>query len=130
MASFLDLQLIGFLNHGAFSDYAMKWTVFAPVDEELVQFSGDFLRYNSLFMRHLAPCKVGWSELEDTLNGTVVSNNVNGFSLEITRDEDDEILMVNGVEITFPDMYDSEWLVIHGIRGVIAPPDGEDYDDR
>ncbi|KAI3453105.1 hypothetical protein Pfo_009768 [Paulownia fortunei] len=123
IASFLDLQLMGFLDHGGFSEDVMKWTVFAPVDEELVQFSGDFLGYFSLFTRHLAPCKVGWSDLEEMVNGTVVSNNVKGFSLEITRDEDDEILMVNGIEITFPDMYDSEWLVIHGIRGVIALPE-------
>ncbi|KAK6146803.1 hypothetical protein DH2020_020672 [Rehmannia glutinosa] len=123
IASFLDLQLIGFLDGGGLSEDVMKWTVFAPVDEELVRFSGDFLRYFSLFMRHLAPCRVEWSDLEEMANGTVVSNNVNGFSLEITKDEDNEILMVNGVEITFPDMYESEWLVIHGIRGVIALPE-------
>ncbi|KAL0446796.1 UNVERIFIED_CONTAM: putative fasciclin-like arabinogalactan protein 20 [Sesamum latifolium] len=123
VATFLELQLMGFLDHGGFSDDVMKWTVFAPVDEELVQFSGDFLSYFSLFMRHVVPCKVGWSDIEEMVNGTVVSNNVKGFSLEITRDENDEIWMVNGVDIMFPDMYESEWLVIHGIRGVISLPE-------
>ncbi|KAK4423477.1 putative fasciclin-like arabinogalactan protein 20 [Sesamum alatum] len=123
VATFLELQLMGFLDQGGFSEDVMNWTVFAPVDEELVQFSGDFLSYFSLFMKHVVPCKVGWSDLEEMVNGTVLSNNVKGFSLEITRDENDEILMVNGVDIMFPDMYDSEWLVIHGIRGVIALPE-------
>ncbi|KAK6122332.1 hypothetical protein DH2020_043952 [Rehmannia glutinosa] len=122
--NFFDLNfIIGISRSWGLSEDVMKWTVFAPVDEELVRFSGDFLRYFSLFMRHLAPCRVEWSDLEEMANGTVVSNNVNGFSLEITKDEDNEILMVNGVEITFPDMYESEWLVIHGIRGVIALPE-------
>lgn len=129
IAAFLELQLLGFLDHGGFKENFMKWTVLAPVDEELVQFSGDFLGYFSLFMRHLVPCKVGWSDLEEMENGTVVSNNVKGFNLEITRDEDDDILMVNGVEITFPDMYDSEWLVIHGIRGVIALPESSEEEE-
>ncbi|KAL0326917.1 UNVERIFIED_CONTAM: putative fasciclin-like arabinogalactan protein 20 [Sesamum angustifolium] len=123
VATFLELQLMGFLDHGGLSEDVMKWTVFAPVDEELVQFSGDFLSYFSLFTRHVVPCKVGWSDIEEMVNGTVVSNNVKGFSLEITKDENDEILMVNGVDIMFPDMYESEWLVIHGIRGVIALPE-------
>ncbi|KAL6543812.1 hypothetical protein OROGR_010309 [Orobanche gracilis] len=120
VASFLDLQLVGYFGR---SDDIMKWTVFAPVDSELVKLiSGDFLSYSSLFMRHFAPCKLGWNDLEKMVNGTVISNNVNGFSLSVTRNEDDEIVMVNGVQITFPDMYENEWLVIHGIRGVIALP--------
>ncbi|EYU30049.1 hypothetical protein ABFS82_05G039600 [Erythranthe guttata] len=120
MASFLDLQLLGF------SENFMQWTVFAPVDEELVPFSGDFPRYYSLFMRHLVPCKAGWRDLDETANGTVISNNAMGFGLEITKDEDDEVLMVNGVEITFPDMFVSEWLVVHGIRRAIALPESEE----
>ncbi|CAA0832129.1 Putative fasciclin-like arabinogalactan protein 20 [Striga hermonthica] len=96
-SSFLELQLIGFLGNS--HDAVKPWTVFAAMDEELVQFSGDFMA-----------------------NGTVVSNNVSGFSLEITKDEIDTV-MVNGVEITFPELYESEWLVVHGIRAVIALPE-------
>lgn len=120
MASFLDLQLMGFT--GGFPEN-LKLTVFAPVDEELVQFSGDFLSYSSLFMRHLVPCKLGWNELNQMGNGTALPNNAEGFNLEITRNEDDDTLMVNGVEITFPGMHDSEWLAIHGIRGLITEPE-------
>ncbi|KAL2546042.1 putative fasciclin-like arabinogalactan protein 20 [Forsythia ovata] len=120
MASFLDLQLMGFA--GEFSEN-VKLTVFAPVDEELVQFSGDFMLYSSLFMRHVVPCKVGWNELNQMGNGTVLPNNAEGFNLEITRNEDGEVLMVNGIEIMFPGMHDSEWLAIHGIRGLITEPE-------
>ncbi|GER52126.1 fasciclin-like arabinogalactan protein [Striga asiatica] len=80
-------------------DVVKPWTVFGAMDEELVQFSGDFVGLSSLFMRHLAPCKVMWNDMDEMTNGTVVSNNVSGFSLEITKDEVDTV-MVNGVEIT------------------------------
>ncbi|XP_073145093.1 putative fasciclin-like arabinogalactan protein 20 [Henckelia pumila] len=127
IASFLDLQIMGFLDQGDFADKnVMKWTLFSPPDQELVRFSGDFLGYFSMFMRHLVPCKVGWSDLDEMANGTLVSNNVEGFSLEITKDEDNETLMVNGVVITAPDLYESESLVIHGIQRAISEPDDED----
>ncbi|KAL2466454.1 putative fasciclin-like arabinogalactan protein 20 [Abeliophyllum distichum] len=74
-------------------------------------------------MRHLVPCKVGWNELNQMGNGTVLPNNAEGFNLEITRNEDGEVLMVNGIEIMFPGMHDSEWLAIHGIRGLITEPE-------
>ncbi|GER32815.1 fasciclin-like arabinogalactan protein [Striga asiatica] len=119
-SSFLDLQLIGFLGNS--HDSVKPWTAFAPMDKELVQFSGDFVGLSSLFMRHLAPCKVMWNDMDEMANGTVVSNNVSGFSLEITKDEVDTV-MVNGVEITFPELYESEWLVVHGIRAVIDLPE-------
>ncbi|CAA0832120.1 Unknown protein [Striga hermonthica] len=119
-SSFLELQLIGFLGNS--HDAVKPWTVFAAMDEELVQFSGDFVGLSSLFMRHLAPCKLMWNDMDEMANGTVVSNNVSGFSLEITKDEIDTV-MVNGVEITFPELYESEWLVVHGIRAVIALPE-------
>lgn len=118
---------MGFLDQGDFAkNNVMKWTLFAPADQDLVRFSGDFLGYTSLFMRHLVPCKVSWSDLDEMVNGTVVSNNVEGFSLEITKDEDNEILMVNGVVITAPDLYENESLVIHGIQLAIPEPDNED----
>ncbi|XP_075521157.1 putative fasciclin-like arabinogalactan protein 20 [Primulina tabacum] len=127
IASFLDIQIMGFLDRGDFTENnVMKWTLFAPADLDIVRFSGDFLGYSSLLMRHLVPCKVSWSDLDEMVNGTVISNNVEGFSLEITKDEDNETLMVNGVVITSPDLYESEWLVIHGIQHAISEPDNED----
>ncbi|GFP83501.1 putative fasciclin-like arabinogalactan protein 20 [Phtheirospermum japonicum] len=122
VASFLDLQLTGYFGRSEDGD-VMSWTVFAPVDGDLVQFGSDFPSYSSLFLRHLAPCKVEYGDLEEMANGTVVSNSVNGYSLGITRDEGEERVMVNGVQITFPDLYKSDWLVIHGIRGVIVVPE-------
>lgn len=128
MAAFLELQLLGFLHHQQFTENAMKWTVFAPLDEDLLQYSDNFPEYFSVFMRHMVPCKVDWEDLEEMENDTAVSNNVKGFTLKITRDEDAETVMLNGVEITFPNMYDSEWLVVHGIRGVIPLPQSFEED--
>ncbi|XP_057786380.1 putative fasciclin-like arabinogalactan protein 20 [Salvia miltiorrhiza] len=119
MASFLELQLLGFLDDRGGDD----WTVFAPADQELVEFSGDFLEYSSLLTRHVAPCKMGWLDLEGSDGSTAPILNVKGFALNISKDRDDQMLMVNGVEIAFPDMYESERLVIHGIKGVIALPE-------
>ncbi|KAL3635999.1 hypothetical protein CASFOL_020546 [Castilleja foliolosa] len=126
IADFLDLQMTGYLGRSE-DDDVTNWTVFAPVDGDLVPFSGELFSYSSLLMRHLAPCRVEYSVLEEMANGTVVSNSVNGLSLEITRDEIEESVMVNGVEITAPDLYKSDWLVIHGILGLIPKLNG-DYD--
>ncbi|XP_051148958.1 putative fasciclin-like arabinogalactan protein 20 [Andrographis paniculata] len=131
IASFMDLQIFGFFCPEVFSeDVKIKWTVFAPADEEMVQYSGDFNGYSSLFMRHLVPCRVGWADLVDMANGTVVSNNVKGFSMEVTKDENGESLKVNGVEIVFPEIFDNEWLVVHGIQGVIALPDSTEGEEE
>ncbi|GER52855.1 FAD/FMN-binding family oxidoreductase protein [Striga asiatica] len=83
------------------------------MDEELVQFSGDFVGLSSLFMRHLAPCKVMWNDMDEMTNGTVVSNNVSGFSLEITKDEVDTVMRVAGgsrdrAVIALPEIGDEE----------------------
>ncbi|EPS58288.1 hypothetical protein M569_16529 [Genlisea aurea] len=122
MAWFLDLQMMGFLDQNTLSDEAAtKWTVFAPVDEELVNFSGDFLGYSSLFTRHLIPCRVRWNDLQQMPNATVISKNLNGFNLETSTQ--DSAVKINGVDVIFPEMYSSQWLVIHGISGVIPLPE-------
>ncbi|XP_042009708.1 putative fasciclin-like arabinogalactan protein 20 [Salvia splendens] len=117
MASFLELQLLGFLDDRGGDD----WTLFAPPDQELVEFSGDFLEYSSLLARHVAPCKVRWLDLEGSDGSTAPILNVKGYALNVGKD--DEMLTVNGVQISFPDMYESGRLVIHGISGVIALPE-------
>ncbi|KAL1556578.1 putative fasciclin-like arabinogalactan protein 20 [Salvia divinorum] len=119
MASFLELQLLGFLDDRGGDD----WTLFAPPDQELVEFSGDFLEYSSLLTRHVAPCKMRWLDLQGSDGSTAPILNVKGFALNISKDGKDEILMINGVQISFPDMYESERLVIHGINGVVALPE-------
>ncbi|GER28272.1 fasciclin-like arabinogalactan protein, partial [Striga asiatica] len=94
-------------------DVVKPWTVFGAMDVELVQFFGDFVGLSSLFMRHLAPCKVMWNNMDEMTNGTVVSNNVSGFSLEITKDEVDTVMRVAGgsqdrAVIALPEIGDEE----------------------
>ncbi|XP_055805195.1 putative fasciclin-like arabinogalactan protein 20 isoform X1 [Solanum dulcamara] len=116
MSSFLELQLIGFLKNTE-----LKLTVFAPMDDAIVGFSGDFPEYQQLFLRHLVPCVLYWTDLNDMVNGTEFKNYINGLSLKITQVND--VSFVNGVEITYPDLYYSDWLVVHGLQSLIPLPD-------
>lgn len=116
MASFLELQLIGFLKN-----MELKLTVFAPMDDAIVEFSGNFPEYQQLFLRHLVPCVLYWTDLNDMENGTEFKNYVNGLNLKISKVND--VSFVNGVEITYPDLYYNDWLVVHGLQSLIPLPD-------
>nr|GFA24713.1 hypothetical protein [Tanacetum cinerariifolium] len=105
-------------------------TVFAPVDEVMVDYSDRFPDYPSLFLRHVLPCKVPLNELVSIENGSVLSLDtfLNGFRVSVTRSG--VTLMVNEVNIVFPDMYYSDWLVIHGVSDVISVLElEEDFDE-
>ncbi|KAI3817260.1 hypothetical protein L1987_11049 [Smallanthus sonchifolius] len=113
MASFLNLQLLGFLNQPTL-------TVFAPSDEVMIGFSGRFPDYQSLFYRHLLPCKISWRDLINVDDGISFDTYLEGFKITINRSGG--TFKVNEVPITFPDMYYSDWIVIHGIRDVLSLP--------
>ncbi|KAK9052222.1 hypothetical protein SSX86_028850 [Deinandra increscens subsp. villosa] len=121
MASFLNLQLLGFISKPSL-------TLFAPVDEVLVDYSDRFPDYPSLFLRHVLPCRISWKELANIGNRTNLNTHLDGFGISVTRSG--VKLMVNGVPIAFPDMYYSDWLVIHGISEALSLPEpSEDVDD-
>ncbi|PWA42814.1 FAS1 domain-containing protein [Artemisia annua] len=121
MAAFLNLQLLGFLGG---QRYAL--TVFAPVDEVMVDYSGSFPEYNSLFLRHVLPCKVSWRDLvsvvdvDDEGDGSEFDTYLSGFKIRISRS--DGTFKVNEVSIAFPDMYYTDWFVVHGIHEVLSLP--------
>ncbi|CAH9081620.1 unnamed protein product [Cuscuta europaea] len=118
MASFLDLQLFGFLDTPP-----LKLTVFAPVDDALITYSGDVMVYQSLLMRHLLPCLLPWRELNELGKGTgtVFQDYANGFSMNITSANG--LIFLNGaIRISFPDMYSDDWIVIHGLHESIPLP--------
>ncbi|KAL7001031.1 hypothetical protein U1Q18_002185 [Sarracenia purpurea var. burkii] len=117
MASFLDLQLLGFLDQP-------KLTVFAPVDDAITEFIGNFSEYSSLFLRHVVPCKLTWTDLTSFDDGTVLRTFSEGFTIKITKLND--LLMLNEVPVTFPDMYYSDWLVIHGLPQFLELPETPD----
>lgn len=118
MASFLDLQLFGFLNPSP-----LKLTVFAPVDEALISYSGNVVVYQSLLLRHILPCVLPWTELNELGKGTgtVFKDYVSRFSMNITSVN--RLIFLNGVRISFPDMYYSDGIVIHGLHEMIPLPD-------
>ncbi|KAM0058656.1 putative FAS1 domain-containing protein [Helianthus debilis subsp. tardiflorus] len=123
MASFLNLQLLGFR-----SEHNLSLTVFAPVDEVMVEYSGRFPDYASLFMRHVLNCRISWREFDNVVNGTSLSTYFSGFGVRVSRSGG--VLMVNEVRVVFPDMYYSDWLVIHGVSEVFSVPEPvEDVDD-
>lgn len=122
MASFLDSQLMGLVD----SRGKVLWTVFAPADEDLGQ--GNLGEdYSRLLMRHLVPGRdVEYRDLNLMANGTRFQKNMDGVPLQLTRNQENpDQLMVNGVEITSPDMFRGMWIVVHGIKGVI-PVKAED----
>ncbi|XP_024989884.1 putative fasciclin-like arabinogalactan protein 20 [Cynara cardunculus var. scolymus] len=121
MASFLNLQLVGFLNQPTL-------TVFSPVDEVMIDYSGRFPDYSSLFLRHVLPCKISFSDLINVDDGTSFDTYLDGFKIKLNRSGG--TFKVNEVSITFPDMYNSDWFVIHGIREVLSlPMPAEDVND-
>ncbi|KAJ0505895.1 putative FAS1 domain-containing protein [Helianthus annuus] len=123
MASFLNLQLLGFR-----SEHNLSLTVFAPVDEVMVDYSGRFPDYASLFMRHVLNCRISWREFDNVVDRTSLSTYFSGFGVRVSRSGG--VLMVNEVPVVFPDMYYSDWLVIHGVSEVFSVPEPvEDVDD-
>lgn len=120
MATFMDLQLLGFLGQ-------RRLTVFAPVDEVMVGKIGDIPEYSSLFLRHVVPCKLSWTDLANLKEGTELQTYLEGFNMIVTISND--IFMVNEVEITFPDMYYSDWLVVHGVRQILSLPENPEQEE-
>lgn len=111
--SFLNLQLLGFHSQ-------LTLTVFATSDEVMVDYSGRFPDYQDLFHRHVLPCIISWRDLNNIDDGTRFDTYLDGFKVKINRSGGS--FNVNEVSITFPDMYYSDWLVIHGIRDVLSLP--------
>lgn len=129
IATFLDLQLIAFVDSDKIlSGNEMKLTVFAPLDEALIGNSGNFLEYSSIFLRHLLPCKLNWNELNGIGNETVFGNYAEGLSMKIEKSGGE--VMINGVEITAPDMYENEGMAIHGVREIIPVLDITDEENE
>ncbi|KAI3811968.1 hypothetical protein L1987_16666 [Smallanthus sonchifolius] len=136
MASFLNLQLLGFLSRPSL-------TLFVPVDEVMVDYSGRFPDYPSLFLRHVLPCKISWKELANVDNRTKL-NTVEKDSLfcikssatelggagDVSGENEETKSPEGSIPVAFPDMYYSDWLVIHGIPEALSLPEpAEEVDD-
>ncbi|XAR72274.1 hypothetical protein NMG60_11018856 [Bertholletia excelsa] len=110
MASFIDLQLIGFRDQP-------NLTVFAPADDVILEYVGNFSEYSLLFLRHVVPCKLTWIDLTNFADGTLIKTFMEGFTICITKSNG--LVMLNEVPVTFPDMYYNDRLVVHGLQEVL-----------
>lgn len=119
MGSFLELQLLGFNGRSRIDEL----TVFAPFDGVMMDYVGNVSEYSSLLLRHTVPCKISWSDLVGFDDGDLLKTFLNGFKINVTRsDGDSDVLMLNGVVINSPNLYYSDWLVVHGIHEVLVVP--------
>lgn len=94
-------------------------TVLAPADEVMMDRVGNFSNISSsIFLRHVLPCKVSWSDLVNFDDGSMLPTSLEGFTINIIRSGD--TLKLNEVSVAFPDMYYSDWLVVHGLGEVLT----------
>ncbi|XVE74734.1 hypothetical protein DITRI_Ditri12bG0041800 [Diplodiscus trichospermus] len=117
MASFLDLQLLGFKAR------TVALTIFAPLDDALKMKGciGNFSEYPSIFFRHVLPCKFSWADLVSFNDGAVLWTYLEGFKINVNKAGNN--MMINEVAITSPDMYYGESIVVHGIQEVLVVPE-------
>ncbi|XP_028757778.1 putative fasciclin-like arabinogalactan protein 20 [Neltuma alba] len=109
MASFLGMQI---------SIDETPMTVFAPADNAVVSHLGNFSDYPSFFLRHVVPCKLLWNDLVDLSDGSEIPTYLDGFSINVTRASG--ILVLNGAQVFFPNMFYNNELVVHGVNDVLA----------
>nr|XP_023913943.1 putative fasciclin-like arabinogalactan protein 20 [Quercus suber] len=115
MASFLDIQFLGS------QEKAPMLTVFAPANEVIEGHYGSFSEYvSSFFHRHVVPCRLSWGDLVNLEDGTLLRTYSEGFTINVTRSLG--MLLLNDVPVIYPDMYFSNWLVVHGVVDVFEPP--------
>jgi len=99
MVEFLDVQVPE-------NKERTMMTVFAPVDEAMLNRIGNFSEYSSIFLRHIVPCRLLWNDLVKFDDGTALVT-----------------YLLNGVPVFYPNMYISDWLVVHGLRKVLELPE-------
>ncbi|XP_057965069.1 putative fasciclin-like arabinogalactan protein 20 [Malania oleifera] len=111
MATFLDMQLVGFVNYTGL-------TIFAPVDEAIDEAVKNFGDFSVFFRRHVVPNCLTWLELAELDSGTILQTFSEGFVINVTRSGD--VLELNGLPVIFPDMYYRDALVVHGINRLLT----------
>ncbi|KAI6686103.1 hypothetical protein NL676_032016 [Syzygium grande] len=112
MGSILGMQLLGFEYRTA------TLTLFAPADKAMTNNKGNFSEYASIFLQHVVRCKLLWSDLAGFSNGPALPTYKKGYGVHVTKSGD--TFMVNKVAIVHPELYVNEWIVVHGVRGMIG----------
>ncbi|KAH7516372.1 hypothetical protein FEM48_Zijuj10G0128000 [Ziziphus jujuba var. spinosa] len=120
MASLLEMQFIGFKDQS----HQTMLTIFAPIDQAMVNQKTNVSEFSSIFRRHIIPCRLRWRDLVDFVDGTELQSNLEGFTIKITGSS--KGLRINGVPVILPDMYHNDWLVVHGISEILEGPKHEE----
>ncbi|KAG4991321.1 hypothetical protein AAZX31_09G111100 [Glycine max] len=90
-------------------------TLFAPPDNAITHLN--LTELVPLLHRHLVPCKIAWRDLAALQDGTLIGTYERGFAINVTNTN---TLLLNGVHVTFPEMYRGDWLVVHGVNHVLS----------
>ncbi|OIW21041.1 hypothetical protein TanjilG_28388 [Lupinus angustifolius] len=116
MASFLDMQFLG-------NEDRPKLTLFAPIDEVMATHALNVSDYSSILRQHIVPCRIAWSDLVNLEDETLIWTYERGFTVSVTKSSN-EMLLINGVAVIFPELYFSDWLVVHGVQDVLSVAKG------
>ncbi|QCD89633.1 hypothetical protein DEO72_LG4g579 [Vigna unguiculata] len=65
-----------------------------------------------------------WPQLAEIRDGTLVGTYEKGFALNVTMSKT-HTLLLNGVEVVFPDMLRGDCLVVHGVPHVLSGHNGK-----
>ncbi|KAF3435239.1 hypothetical protein FNV43_RR22326 [Rhamnella rubrinervis] len=117
MASFLDAQLMGFSAQTGL-------TIFAPADEAIDEKPRNITNYSMIFRQHIVPRLLPWKDLLGIDGGTMLQTFSEEFVINVTFSDD--VPLLNGASLVYQDMYQSDWLVVHGLNGLLTSPAKQD----
>ncbi|PON95381.1 FAS1 domain containing protein [Trema orientale] len=111
VATFLDAQLTGFNDQ-------TKLTIFAPVDQAFEDYVRNISDYALIFRRHVVPRLLSWQDLIGCEARTKLPTFSRGFMINVMV-SNDGFPVLNGAPVVFQDIYRSDWLVVHGLNGLL-----------
>ncbi|OIW19102.1 hypothetical protein TanjilG_10320 [Lupinus angustifolius] len=92
-------------------------TIFAPLDEVVVQSVRNVTSYSAIFWKHIVPRLILWRDLIRLPDETLLPTFSEGFVIRVNVAP--KIRFFNGVRVVFPNMYHSSDIVVHGIDGLL-----------
>ncbi|XP_058741090.1 putative fasciclin-like arabinogalactan protein 20 [Vicia villosa] len=93
---------------------AKKLTIFAPSDESLRNVTDYDI---TIFRKHVVNRLITWRDLIRLPNDTLLSILFEGFDIRVSVFP--RLRLVNGVKIVVPNMYRGEFVVVHGVEGLL-----------
>ncbi|XP_074296406.1 putative fasciclin-like arabinogalactan protein 20 [Silene latifolia] len=117
MAGFLDVQVSQFDGNNAI-------TVFAPKDEAMEGYLGNYSDWGSVFLRHVIGCEMSWGDLAALNNNEVVLGTfLKGFEIKIEKTSEGFLVFNQNFTVNFPDFYRADRILVHGLSGVFTVPE-------